>query len=136
MKHVCLQALSQFQAAHGGRLPRADTWEDAQEVVALTKTLAAASAMQPDLDEKSLLHLSRCASACLGPMAALLGGIVAQEAMKASSRKFKPFQQFWYYDASECLPDMLLRDDPVKIDVASFAPANSYNFLYSKLHEN
>ena len=129
-QHWWWQALSQFQTAHGGRLPRADSWEEAKEVVELTKTLAAASSMKPDLNENSLLRLSRCASACLGPMAALLGGIVAQEAMKAASGKFKPFQQFWYYDAIECLPD-----DDLKFNIASFAPANSYDwqFVYFSL---
>jgi len=34
-------------------------------------------------------------------MAAFLGGIVAQEAMKAISGKFTPIQQFFYFDCLE-----------------------------------
>jgi len=37
----------------------------------------------------------------ISPMAAFLGGIVAQEAMKAISGKFTPIQQFFYFDCLE-----------------------------------
>jgi len=39
----------------------------------------------------------------ISPMAAFLGGIVAQEAMKAISGKFTPIQQFFYFDCLEVL---------------------------------
>lgn len=40
----------------------------------------------------------------LNPMNATMGGIVAQEVMKACSGKFHPIYQWLYFDAIECLP--------------------------------
>lgn len=37
-------------------------------------------------------------------MNAVIGGIVAQEVMKACSGKFSPIYQWLYFDAIECLP--------------------------------
>ena len=37
-------------------------------------------------------------------MAAAIGGIVAQEVIKACSGKFMPIKQWLYFDALECLP--------------------------------
>jgi ubiquitin-activating enzyme E1 len=53
-------------------------------------------------------------------MAALMGGVVGQEVMKAVSGKFMPIRQFWYFDAIECLPVV----DAVPVE--SYAPVNSY----------
>lgn len=41
----------------------------------------------------------------LSPMNATIGGIVAQEVMKACSGKFSPILQYLYFDAIECLPE-------------------------------
>jgi ubiquitin-activating enzyme E1 len=38
-------------------------------------------------------------------MAAAIGGIVAQEVIKACSGKFMPIKQWLYFDALECLPE-------------------------------
>ena len=38
-------------------------------------------------------------------MQAVIGGIAAQEAMKAVTGKFMPIRQFFYFDAIECLPE-------------------------------
>ena len=40
----------------------------------------------------------------LSPMAAAIGGIVAQEVLKACTGKFMPIMQWFYFDARECLP--------------------------------
>ena len=59
----------------------------------------------------------------LCPLAAVIGGIAAQEVMKACSGKFGPVNQFLYFDALECLPeenaDQILTEEackPVRID--------------------
>lgn len=41
----------------------------------------------------------------LGPMNSIIGGIVAQEVLKACSGKFTPIYQWFYFDAFTCLPD-------------------------------
>ena len=38
-------------------------------------------------------------------MAALFGGFVGQEAVKAASGKFTPLRQWFHFDAAEALPD-------------------------------
>ena len=40
-----------------------------------------------------------------GLQAAVLGGIAAQEALKACSGKFMPIRQWFMYDVTEALPD-------------------------------
>lgn len=40
----------------------------------------------------------------LNPMDAAIGGVIAQEVMKACSGKFHPIVQWLYLDAIECLP--------------------------------
>ncbi|KUG00214.1 Ubiquitin modifier-activating enzyme 1 [Phytophthora nicotianae] len=54
------------------------------------------------------------------PKPAFLGGIVGQEALKACSGKFTPIQQFFYFDAVECLPDAVYAGTPDE-----FAPTGS-----------
>lgn len=51
--------------------------------------------------------LAKGAGGNLNPMAAVLGGIVAQEVIKAASGKFMPIMQWLYYDAVEALPQPL-----------------------------
>ena len=41
----------------------------------------------------------------LNPIDATIGGIVAQEVMKACSKKGNPIVQWFYFDASDCLPE-------------------------------
>jgi ubiquitin-activating enzyme E1 len=44
----------------------------------------------------------------ISPVCTLLGGIVAQEVLKACSGKFMPIRQWFYFDAIETLPDVPL----------------------------
>jgi molybdopterin/thiamine biosynthesis adenylyltransferase len=39
------------------------------------------------------------------PLCAFVGGVVAQECVKAITQKFTPVHQLFYYDAAEVLPD-------------------------------
>lgn len=42
----------------------------------------------------------------LPPMAAFIGGFIAQEAIKAITNKYTPIQGFFYTDAIEVIPDL------------------------------
>ncbi len=46
-------------------------------------------------------------------MAAMFGGIVGQEVVKAASGKFHPLFQFFYFDSLESLPDHPLSQEEV-----------------------
>ena len=65
--------------------------------------------------EASLLgRLARISSCELSPVCAVMGGVVAQEVLKAVTGKFTPLQQWLYLDASHALPE----SDPQETDGA------------------
>ncbi|CBI15908.3 unnamed protein product, partial [Vitis vinifera] len=71
-----------------------------------------------DINPKLLRHFAFGARAVLNPMAAMFGGIVGQEVVKACSGKFHPLFQFFYFDSVESLPT----EAP---DSSDFKPLNS-----------
>lgn len=71
----------------------------------MTKAINDASPAKTDLDDDLISKLSYVAAGDLCPMAAVIGGITAQEVMKACSGKFTPIQQHLHFDALECLPE-------------------------------
>ncbi len=57
------------------------------------------------LDEDLIARFYFSSNGKLTPMQSIIGGLVAQEVLKASSGKFNPIHQWLYFDALECLPD-------------------------------
>ncbi|XP_054859377.1 ubiquitin-like modifier-activating enzyme 1 [Eublepharis macularius] len=105
--HLGFQALHEFCKKHG-HFPKPRNQADAAEVLALTKELneqAAPSRKQEQLNEDILKELSFQATGDLAPVNAFIGGLAAQEVMKACSGKFMPITQWLYFDALECLPE-------------------------------
>lgn len=96
--HACFAALDEWP---GGGLPTPGSEKDAAEFAKLVKV--------PDgePDAKVLEVFSRTCAGSLSPLAAGLGGVAAQEVLKAVSGKFMPIHQFLYYDCMEILPDVL-----------------------------
>ena len=101
--HVGFQALDAFVSKHGS-LPRPRNEQDALAVLEFAKPIAASLAEPLSLDEKLIKELAYQAQGDLSPMTAVLGGLVAQEILKACSGKFGPVQQYFFFDALECLP--------------------------------
>ena len=121
--HLAFRALDAYRAAHGGALPPPADAAAADEVLALANQLNAAAdadAKVAELDEAArasvVKQLAMGAVATLSPMAAIVGGIVGQEVVKAVTGKFHPTTQGFYFDALECLPT----EPPSPAD---FAPA-------------
>jgi ubiquitin-activating enzyme E1 len=54
----------------------------------------------------------------LNPMAAMFGGFVGQEVVKALSGKFHPLHQWFYFDSAESMPSDIL-------PAAEYEPAGS-----------
>uniref|UniRef100_A0A8V5GU61 E1 ubiquitin-activating enzyme n=1 Tax=Melopsittacus undulatus TaxID=13146 RepID=A0A8V5GU61_MELUD len=100
MLHWGWQGLHRF-IAQRGHAPRPRHQGDAAEMVALTRALAPGV----ELDEKLLQELAFQATGDLAPLNAFIGGLAAQEVMKAVSGKFTPITQWLYFDALECLPE-------------------------------
>ncbi|CAG8821306.1 16833_t:CDS:1, partial [Racocetra fulgida] len=70
-----------------------------------------------ELSDKLIKQLAYGAVGDLSPMAAVFGGLVAQEVLKACSGKFNPVYQFFYFDSLESLPE-----DNEKCGEEEFAP--------------
>jgi len=98
--HAGFQALHEF-LSQNSKLPRPRNDEDA------TKLLQIAKSFEVDLDENVLKEFAYQASGDLSPMAAVIGGFVAQEVLKSLSGKFHPMVQHIYFDSLESLPSVL-----------------------------
>uniref|UniRef100_A0A4W6CYN3 E1 ubiquitin-activating enzyme n=1 Tax=Lates calcarifer TaxID=8187 RepID=A0A4W6CYN3_LATCA len=85
------------------RLPGVRSQSDAEALLATVRELNAVAQLE-QLDEDAVRNLSFTAQGDLAPMNAFIGGLAAQEVIKACSRKFMPLQQWLYFDALECLP--------------------------------
>lgn len=115
--HLGFQALDAF--IHQGpeqALPRPHHPEDAQKVIDLAKALipSLTEDLQADgsfkIDEDLIRSLAYGARGDLAPMAAVLGGLTAQEVLKAVTGKFMPIHQYFYFDSLESLPPQQEKD--------------------------
>ncbi|KAF7243862.1 Ubiquitin-like modifier-activating enzyme 1 [Varanus komodoensis] len=105
--HLGFQALHEFHKKHSC-FPKPRNQADASEVLALVKDLnekATPSLRQEQLNEDVIKELAFQATGDLAPVNAFIGGLAAQEVMKACSGKFMPITQWLYFDALECLPE-------------------------------
>ncbi|KAK1421694.1 hypothetical protein QVD17_24240 [Tagetes erecta] len=103
--HLLFQALDKF-VSELGRYPVAGCEEDAQKFLSLVNNMNndLKDGKIDQLDEKTVRSFAFGARAVLNPMAAMFGGIVGQEVVKACSGKFHPLLQFFYFDSLESLP--------------------------------
>ncbi|XP_066400668.1 ubiquitin-activating enzyme E1 3 isoform X1 [Miscanthus floridulus] len=117
--HLAFQALDKFKKEHG-RYPTAGCEQDAQTFLKFAADISEASVgpKLENIDEKLLRHFASGSRAVLNPMAAMFGGIVGQEVVKACSGKFHPLYQFFYFDSVESLPTY-------QLDPQDLKPSNS-----------
>ncbi|KAI4823490.1 hypothetical protein KUCAC02_012073 [Chaenocephalus aceratus] len=105
--HVGFQAIHAFQKKHN-HLPAPWNKADGEEFLTLAKEVNAAQtglAKVEQLDEALIKKLSFVAAGDLAPLNAFIGGLAAQEVMKACTGKFMPLMQWLYFDALECLAE-------------------------------
>lgn len=104
--HLGYVALHKYGNEYG-TLPRPRSKEDAEKFVALAKKLNSEKicSQVDDVDEGLLTQLAYNARGDICPMQGVIGGITAQEVMKACSGKFNPIFQLLYFDSLECLPE-------------------------------
>ncbi|KAF8680727.1 hypothetical protein HU200_045568 [Digitaria exilis] len=117
--HLAFQALDNFRKEHG-RYPTAGCEQDAQKFMKFAADINEASVESKleKIDDKLLRHFASGSRAVLNPMAAMFGGIVGQEVVKACSGKFHPLYQFFYFDSVESLPTR-------QLDPQDLKPSNS-----------
>ncbi|KAF6719684.1 Ubiquitin-like modifier-activating enzyme 1 [Oryzias melastigma] len=121
--HVGFQAIHAFQKKHN-RLPAPWSMADGEELLNLAKEVNSAqtgSAKVEELDEDLIKKVSFLAAGDLSPVNAFIGGVAAQEVMKACTGKFMPVMQWLYFDALECLSE----DAGVQLTEEECAPRNS-----------
>lgn len=98
--HVCFKTLHEFEKVEG-RKPRPWNDEDAAKFVALAEQFRGGV----DADEKYYGLFAKICSGDVCSFNGAVGGLVAQEVMKACTGKFSPVDQYFYLDAIECLGD-------------------------------
>lgn len=114
--HLAFRALDAFREKLG-RLPVPGSAADVEKFLALVKELndgASSELRVEQLDKDLLAKFASGSSGDLSPMAAMFGGIVGQEVVKACSGKFHPIVQFFYFDSVESLPEKPLTEDQVR----------------------
>ncbi|XP_014240445.1 ubiquitin-like modifier-activating enzyme 1 [Cimex lectularius] len=109
--HIAFHALEMF-IKRNGLPPKPWDQKDASAFLELCKTQ---TDVLPgtELNEDLIRKFAYTCSGSLNPMNAFIGGVVAQEVMKACSGKFSPIFQWLYFDAIECLPEKLAPEDCV-----------------------
>lgn len=100
--HLAFQALDEYVKANSSP-PRPRNKEDAEKFLTICKEINNSSSNKIDLNEDILTEFSYEAQGDICPMQAFIGGITAQEVMKACSGKFMPIYQFLYFDSLESL---------------------------------
>lgn len=108
--HLAFQALHEFMK-NQKRLPQPQCQSDADIILDTVKKLNGDIKLEK-LDEAAVKHFSFMAQGDLAPVNAFIGGLAAQEVIKACSRKFTPLQQWFYFDSLECLPEVDNNIDP------------------------
>jgi ubiquitin-activating enzyme E1 len=101
--HTAFQALHQF-VEQNGSLPKPYCAADADSFIEMARSIHQAGGGEA-MSEDLIRTFAYCAAGSLCPMQAVIGGLAAQEVMKACSGKFTPIQQWLYFDATECLPE-------------------------------
>ncbi|XP_034942193.1 ubiquitin-like modifier-activating enzyme 1 [Chelonus insularis] len=104
--HLAFLTLHEFVKTKN-QLPRPWNQEDADEFLQLTETVKEKYGLSTEVKKELLETFAKVSAGDLNPMNAIIGGVVAQEVMKACSGKFHPIYQWLYFDAIECLPEDL-----------------------------
>ncbi|CAE1293129.1 UBE1L2 [Acanthosepion pharaonis] len=108
--HCGILALHSFKKKNG-RLPQIRSMEDGQILLSLAKEISSEMSFQEEIDDNLILKLSFTCKGCLAPLCAVLGGFMAQEALKALTGKFTPLDQWLYLDVTDILPDSGTEDN-------------------------
>jgi ubiquitin-activating enzyme E1 len=99
-----------------GRLPYPYNQDDTNDILAIAKSLVADKAVDigdMDLDESFVQRYAGYAGVELQCMAAFIGGVLAQEVVKATG-KLTPIPGFFHFSAIEALPDAVPSEDDRK----------------------
>lgn len=107
--HLAFQALDKF-ILELGRFPVAGSEEDAQKLISLVSDInnSLEDGRIEEIDQKLIRSFAFGARAVLNPMAAMFGGIVGQEVVKACSGKFHPLFQVSHFQLDQFSGDFVV----------------------------
>jgi ubiquitin-activating enzyme E1 len=97
--HIGYQIINKFYSKYK-RYPKRSIKTDLQQFIKLCKTISEI------IDEDILKYFCYGIESQLVPINSIIGGIVAQEIMKACSGKFTPIEQWFYYEATDILKNI------------------------------
>ena len=94
------------------KLPDIHSVENGKEMVEIAREISKDLdlGVNTDLLERIVVRYSRTCRTSFGPLAAFVGGIVCQEAIKGITGKFKPMEQSAFFDCMEVLEDHFYND--------------------------
>ena len=108
--HLAFGALDAY-IAKNGVAPAPGSDADAEKFVAEAEALNASRKAVDEVDKDLLVTFAKTSRGYISPMAAMFGGIVGQEVVKACTGKFHPLFQWFYFDSVESLPSELTQED-------------------------
>jgi ubiquitin-activating enzyme E1 len=109
--HLAYRTLHEYRKQHQGASPRPWSDADADKFINLAEQLIKLDGEEFTIDKKLVKTFANIAAGQVAPIQAVIGGIVAQEVLKACSGKFVPVKQWFYFDALECLPETQLSEN-------------------------
>lgn len=80
-------------------------WNESDSIEFMKLCLERANELSLEVDVNLVTTFSKICTGNIAPLNAIIGGIAAQEVMKACSGKFTPITQYFCFDALECLRD-------------------------------
>lgn len=120
--HLLFLSIQHYKELNQNQLPRPGSVEDANNFYQFVRQFNQERFQEGSkLDDKELesneIYIKKFALASRGvlsPIASIIGGILGQEILKACSGKFMPIKQFFYYEATECLPEWTIEENGVE----------------------
>lgn len=100
--HECYKLYNE-QTITDGRKPTVNDVDSFCDMLTTSTTSITTSTTVSD--KQTVLKFLHCLNGVLCPTVSVIGGIVAQEIIKACSFKFTPINQFFYFEAFDCLPE-------------------------------
>lgn len=100
--HIAYLALYKYLEKYK-KFPKPWNDDDASKFLDISKSTAKEYNFNIDLNTELFEVFAKTSAGNFSPLNAIIGGIVAQEVMKACSGKFVPIHQWFYFDAIECI---------------------------------
>ena len=108
--HVTFKAIDLFKETNK-RMPEEWNFKDAEQLLSIVKDIYEKSKKTMTEREIEFVMKASCtAKVSFSPLCAFMGGLAAQEALKAITGKYTPINQVMYYNSQELIPIIESKD--------------------------